>query len=135
MGAGSTIKVKTLFDLFALPKCASWKYRATNIDGTPHESSIRATPMAKSVVGTFAFEGEDHATVSSEVSGALSEALTGFREQVMDHLTTYMKDKPVVGGGKTTVDANEDAFADNSDVEEDDVDRLLNKTKIKRQKT
>jgi hypothetical protein len=90
--------------------------------------------MAKSVIGTFAFEGEEPATVSSEVSGTLSEALTGFREQVMDHLTNYMKDKPVVSGGKTTVEANEDAFADNSDVEEHDVDRLLNRGKNKRQK-
>jgi hypothetical protein len=92
--------------------------------------------MAKSVIGTFAFEGEDPATVSSEVSGTLSEALTGFREQVMDHLTNYMKDNPTGGGGKTTVDENEDAFADNEEVEEDNVDRFLLKGgKNKRQKT
>jgi hypothetical protein len=40
-----------------------------------------------------------------------------------------------VGGGKTTVDANEDAFADNEEVEEDDVDKFLNGGKNKRQKT
>jgi hypothetical protein len=91
--------------------------------------------MAKSVVGTFAFEGEEPATITSEVSGTLSEALTGFRGQVMDHLTNYMKEKPTVGGGKTTVDANEDAFADNEEVEEDDVDKFLKGGKNKRQKT
>ena len=87
--------------------------------------------MAKSVVGTFAFEGEEPATITSEVSGTLSEALTGFRGQVMDHLTNYMKEKPTVGGGKTT----EDAFADNEEVEEDDVDKFLKGGKNKRQKT
>lgn len=91
--------------------------------------------MAKSVVGTFAFEGEETATITTEVSGTLSEALTGFRGQVMDHLTNYMKEKPTVGGGKTTVDANEDAFADNEEVEEDDVDKFLKGGKSKRQKT
>ena len=53
----------------------------------------------------------------------------------MDHLTNYMKEKPTVGGGKTTVDANEDAFADNEEVEEDDVDKFLKAGKNKRQKT
>ena len=105
--------------------------------GTRHESraSIGVALMAKSVVGTFAFEGEETATITTEVSGTLSEALTGFRGQVMDHLTNYMKDKPTVGGGKTTVDANEDAFADNEEVEEDDVDKFLKGGKNKRQKT
>lgn len=98
-------------------------------------SVYRVAPMAKSVVGTFAFEGEEPATITSEVSGTLSEALTGFRGQVMDHLTNYMKEKPTVGGGKTTVDANEDAFADNEEVEEDDVDKFLKGGKNKRQKT
>ena len=90
--------------------------------------------MAKSVVGTFAFEGEERDDYVRGERDSLGGA-HGFRGQVMDHLTNYMKEKPTVGGGKTTVDANEDAFADNEEVEEDDVDKFLKGGKNKRQKT
>ena len=35
--------------------------------------------MTKTVQGTFAFSGEEPQTVSTEVTGTLSEALLGFR--------------------------------------------------------
>ena len=41
----------------------------------------------------------------------------------MDHLTNYRKNQPWAEA--RLVDANEDAFADNEEVEEDDVDKFL----------
>ena len=79
------------------------------------------------------FDGGEPQSLSTEVTGTISQSLVAFREQVMEHLTTYMRDQG--GGGKTTVEANEDAFADNEDVEEDNVDVFLKGKKgSKRQK-
>jgi hypothetical protein len=78
--------------------------------------------MTKTVQGTFAFSGEEPQTVSTEVTGTLSEALLGFRQSVMEHLTSYLSAN---AAEKTAVDANEDAFADNDEVEEDNVEAYL----------
>jgi hypothetical protein len=56
--------------------------------------------------------------VSTEVTGTLSEALVGFRQQVMEHLTTHMS------GAVEEVDA----FGDDEEVEvceEDSVDEFI----------
>lgn len=89
--------------------------------------------MTKSIEGTFVFDGGEPQSLSTEVTGTISQSLVAFRVQVMEHLTTYMRDQGA--GGKTTVEANEDAFADNEDVEEDNVDVFLKGKKgSKRQK-
>lgn len=69
--------------------------------------------------------------VLAEVTGTVSEALVGFRQQCMDNLSSYMSGK----SGKVAVDASEDAFADDEEVEEDGVAAYLKGKKSKKQKT
>jgi len=71
--------------------------------------------MAKqSVVGTFALDGECE-TVSTEVTGTVSEALNGFRQQCMEHLSIYLS----VKSGAVVVEPIEEVF--NETVTEDGV--------------
>ena len=87
--------------------------------------------MAKSIVATFTFEGEEPKTVSTEVEGKLSDALLDFRAACMEHLTSYISAQ----SKGEAAEVNDDAFADNSDVEEDNVDAFLKGKNNKRQKT
>ena len=65
------------------------------------------------------------------MTGTVSEALVGFRQQCMEHLSAYMSSKTAPGGN-----ANVDAFADDEEVEveEDNVDKFLQGKKHKKQK-
>ena len=69
--------------------------------------------------------------MSTEVKGKLSDALLDFRAACMEHLTSCISAQNKDG----TAEVNDDAFADNSDVEEDNVDAFLKGKKNKRQKT
>ena len=69
--------------------------------------------------------------VSTEVEGKLSDALLDFRAASMEHLTAYISAQ----SKGEAAEVNDDAFADNSDVEEDNVDAFLKGKNNKRQKT
>ena len=86
-------------------------------------------------IDSFASLGSYPASqVSTEVTGTVSEALVEFRQQCMEHLSTYMSSKN--GAVAPGVNANVDAFADDEEVEveEDNVDKFL-KGRNKKQKT
>mmetsp|Transcript_9925 Transcript_9925/g.24471 ORF Transcript_9925/g.24471 Transcript_9925/m.24471 type:complete len:94 (+) Transcript_9925:163-444(+) len=79
----------------------------------------------KVIVGTFGLaDGDEPKRVSAEVTGTVSDALVGFRQQCMDVLSSHVAAKSG-GGASAAVEANEDAFADNEEVEEDNVDAFL----------
>ena len=69
--------------------------------------------------------------VSTEVEGKLSDALLDFRAACMEHLTSYISAQ----SKGEAAEVNDDAFADNSDVEEHNVDAFLKGKSNKRQKT
>lgn len=71
--------------------------------------------------------------MSTEVTGTVSEALVVFRQQCMEHLSTFMSAKSGAGTGE----ANVDAFADDEEVvlEEDNVDKFLKGKNNKKQKS